>query len=72
MATFVKQRGKSFQLRVIHRLLPKPFHFTFPTKPEADAYGEKLVSMLERGVVPQEMLVTDTPLMREGFGKAGR
>lgn len=69
MATFVKQRGKSFQLRVIHALLPKPFFFTFPTKPEADSYGERLAAMLARGVVPQEMLApaktSDDPLVIE-------
>lgn len=65
----VKEQGKRFQLRVKHRLLPRPFHFTFDTRPEAVSYGDRLTAMLDRGVVPQELLVPaktgDDPLVSE-------
>lgn len=56
MAVNVQQRGQRFQLRVTHRLLHKPFFFTFDTEPEADTYGAQLQALLDRGVVPQELL----------------
>lgn len=57
MAINVQQRGKRHQLRVIDKLLPKPFFFTFDTESEARAYGEQLQALLARGIVPQELLV---------------
>ena len=35
MAVSVQQRGEKFQLRVTHRLLPRPFFHTFDTETEA-------------------------------------
>ena len=52
----VQPRGDKFQLRVKHKLLPKPFFFTFPTNEAAAAYGEQLHSLLQRGIVPMELL----------------
>lgn len=51
----IQQRGDKFQLRVKHRLLPKPFFFTFDDEASANTYGEKLEAMLARGVVPAEL-----------------
>lgn len=56
MAANIQQRGGKFQLRVSHKLLPKPFFFTFLTEPEAQTYRDTLLALLARGVVPQEML----------------
>ena len=51
----IRPNGKA-QLRVTHRLLPRPFFFTFETEPEARSYGEQLRAMLDQGVVPSELL----------------
>lgn len=63
----IQQRGERFQLRVKHRLLPRPFFFTFDTEGEARAYGDQLESLLHRGIVPQELLAkperADEPLL---------
>lgn len=65
MASIVK-RGNAYQLRVVHRLLPKPYFRTFDTENEARNEGEKLESVLARGVVPEELLFkpksSDDPL----------
>lgn len=58
MAVSVQARGKRHQLRVTHRLLPKPFFFTFDGEAEARAYGEQLRALLVRGIVPAELLAT--------------
>ena len=58
MASIQTRAGK-FQLRVVHKLLDKPFFFTFPTFDDAQAYGAQLESVLDRGIVPMEMLATE-------------
>lgn len=50
----VRARGAKFELRVKHRLLPKPYTATFETEAEAREYGNRLESMLAQGVVPRE------------------
>lgn len=55
MASY-QERGGRWQLRVRHRLLPKPFFHTFETEGEARAYGEQLEALLARGVVPVELM----------------
>ncbi|MDP3654283.1 MAG: site-specific integrase [Rhodoferax sp.] len=57
MAVNIQNRSGKFQLRVTHKLLPKPFFFTFLSQDEAQTYGDQLMALLARGVVPQEMLV---------------
>jgi integrase len=57
MAASIQPRANKFQLRVTHKLLPKPFFFTFDKREEAEGYRDQLVALLARGVVPQEMLV---------------
>jgi len=63
----IQQRGERFQLRVKHKLLPRPFFFTFDTEDEARIYGRQLESLLHRGIVPQELLAkperADDPLL---------
>ena len=51
----IRANGRA-QVRVTHRLLPKPFFFTFDTAAEAQAYGAQLHALLERGVVPVELM----------------
>ncbi len=67
MSISVQARGQRHQLRVIHPLLPKPFFFTFTDEAEARSYGQRLHALLERGIVPAELLVrehgTDDPLV---------
>ncbi len=69
MATSVQLRGARYQLRVTHKLLPKPFFFTFDTESEARTYGEQLSALLGRGIVPAELLAAeakgDDPLLIE-------
>jgi integrase len=55
MSVSVQQRSKRFQLRVKHKLLRKPFFFTFEDEGEARSYGAQLHDMLQRGIVPAEL-----------------
>lgn len=60
MATSIQPRGTNHQLRVKHELLPKPFFFTFrgeDSKAQAEAYRDRLLALLQRGIVPQALLV---------------
>jgi len=52
----IQARGGRWQLRVVHKLLPKPFFSTFSDRAEAQAYGQQLESLLDRGIVPAELL----------------
>ena len=69
MPVNVQARGKRHQLRVTHDLLPKAFFATFEGEREARDYGEQLHALLDRGVVPQELLAAtpkgDDPLLIE-------
>lgn len=58
----IQKRGERFQLRVKHKLLPRPFFFTFDTEDEARTYGSQLEALLKRGIVPQELLVKQQPV----------
>lgn len=55
MAAITHRSGK-WQIRVKHKLLPKPFFYTFDTEAEARGYAAKLEASLDRGVVPLELL----------------
>lgn len=55
MAAITSRAGK-WQIRIRHKLLPKPFFFTFDGEPEARAYATQLEALLDRGVVPIELL----------------
>ena len=69
MAVNVQARGSRHQLRVMHGLLPRAFFATFETEREARDYGDQLHAMLDRGVVPQELVAAapkgDDPLLME-------
>lgn len=63
----IQERAGKWQLRVVHKLLPKPFFSTFTNDVEANAYGVQLESLLDRGIVPVELLEKgkrgDNPLL---------
>jgi len=63
----IQERSGKWQLRVVHKLLPKPFFDTFANEAEARAYGVQLETLLDRGVVPVELLESgkrgDNPLL---------
>ena len=69
MAVNVQVRGSRHQLRVTHRLLPRGFFATFDIEREARDYGDQLQAMLDRGVVPQELIAAapkgEDPLLIE-------
>lgn len=56
MSHHVRPRGKRWELRVKHALLPRAFYSTFETEIGANSYGEQLDAMLDRGIVPSELL----------------
>lgn len=60
MATSIQPRSGKFQLRVTHKLLPKPFFFTFKEQVEAENYRDQLSLLLSNGVVPEELLSQET------------
>jgi integrase len=55
----VHPRRNKFQLRVAHKLLPKPFYATFDDEVAAVNYGQQLEALLKRGVVPSELLALE-------------
>jgi hypothetical protein len=68
MSHHVRPRGQRWELRVKHKLLPKSFYATFPTEAEGNSYGQQLDAMLDRGIVPAELLAgelrsADDPLL---------
>lgn len=52
----VRPRAGKFELRVKHKLLPKPYTSTFETEEKAWDYGNALEAMLSRGIIPQELI----------------
>ena len=58
MATSIQARGARFQLRIAHKLLPKPFFFTFDDETQARGYADQLLVLLAQGVVPAELLAS--------------
>lgn len=56
MAMVRQRSASSWELRVVHKLLLRAYHGTFPAEAEARAYGASLERLLASGVVPQELL----------------
>ena len=60
MSVSVQPRsGGKHQLRVVHRLLPKPFFSTFDgenSEQQARDYGQQLQALLDSGIVPAELI----------------
>lgn len=67
MATSIQRRGGSYQLRITHPLLIRPYFATLSTRDEAEASRDGLMALLKSGVVPQVMKVDpagqDNPLL---------
>ncbi len=51
--------GKSFELRIKHRLLQSPFYDTFSTREEAERVAARGLAALEKGETPTWMQRTD-------------
>ena len=60
MATITK-RPYGYQLRVTHKLLPKPLYATFDDRDTAERYGKQLEALLAQGIVPSALLETAAP-----------
>lgn len=56
MATMRVRNGKFQYIVKRKKLLPKPVHLTFDSQSEGDAYVAELESLLDRGIVPVELL----------------
>ena len=56
MGMTIQARSDRFQLRVTHRLLPRPFFHTFEERDEAETYGLRLLAVLATGKVPVEVM----------------
>jgi len=52
----IQQRGGRYQVRVVHRLLPRPYFNTFDTRDAAVTCGDELEAMLALGQVPPQLL----------------
>ncbi|WP_159917220.1 site-specific integrase [Pantoea sp. 18069] len=48
----IQQRGSRWQLRVVNKLLPRPFFQSFDSESAARNYGEQLEGWLSAGIVP--------------------
>lgn len=68
----IQPRAGRWQLRVKHKLLPKPFFSTFTTEDEARAYGVQLEALLDRGIIPAKLMDsvqrTEDPLLAKLIG----
>ncbi len=55
----IQQRGKKWQVRISHKLLPKPLFVTLDAEGPARAYAQHIEELLDRGIVPAELLEED-------------
>jgi integrase len=56
MAASIQERSGKHQLRVTHKLLPRPFFFTFDDRDGAETYRDQLQALLAKGIVPEALL----------------
>lgn len=52
----VQPRGDKWQIRVRHAQLARPFFATFNSEAEARTYAAQLEALLDRGIVPAELM----------------
>lgn len=52
MAHVRPTRSGKYELRIIHRLLPKPVYLTFTDETAARAYGDQATELLDSGLIP--------------------
>lgn len=55
MPTVRKTRSGTFELRITHRTLKRPYYSTHDTAEAANDYGARLVALLDQGIVPPEL-----------------
>jgi integrase len=55
MATIRPRANGTFELRIVHRCLPKPYYTTHDTREQAQAYASRLIEALNSGYVPPEL-----------------
>lgn len=56
MATSIQKRGEAFQLRIIHKLLPRAFFTTHDTREMAEKYRDQLMAQLAQNKVPAAVM----------------
>lgn len=52
----IQPRGTKWQVRIKHKLLPRPLFVTFDDEHSASAYARHIEAMLDSGVVPLDLL----------------
>lgn len=55
MATIEVLPSGAFQIRVVSKLLPKPFYASFDTRDQAVAFSDHLTGLLAHGIVPEAL-----------------
>ena len=64
MATIRQRSAGSFEIIIRRKgLLPKPHYASAETREEAEKYAATLEKLLDQGIVPIELLVTDEPVV---------
>lgn len=56
MATIKVLPSGAFQIRVVSKLLPKPFYASFDTRDQAIAFSDYLTALLAQGIVPEALV----------------
>jgi integrase len=66
MSILVRSRnnGRTFELRIKHKLLAKPAYYTFPTEVQAYEFGSQAEGFLARGVIPEALAPVPKILFR--------
>lgn len=64
MATIRQRRNGTYELRVTHRTLAKPYYSTHDSEADAATYATKLVAALDRGDVPPELRRVEERVVR--------
>lgn len=57
MSASIQQRGDKFQLRIIDKLLSKPFFYTHESRAEVERVRDDVVRNLKLGIVPHGLVV---------------
>lgn len=57
----ITQRGKVWQIRIKHRLLPKAYFRTFDKEDEARAHARTIEDLLDRGIVVPDLVESEKP-----------
>ncbi|WP_439587693.1 site-specific integrase [Hydrogenophaga sp.] len=52
----IQKRGDKYQVRIKHKLLPKPLFVTLDSEAAATTYADHIEQLLDRGIVPAELL----------------